>query len=153
MFVGVLGCVLVLAALVLMLLVWKPLMAAWHRHQMTRAWEETERAAQLQADPTPSYLQLEAHLEELVKLGDVSKVEYPFAHIRVPTEESKHIWKRIMAKDCPPLLNATGEHPKTPEPLVLKVWCEHEFRDEWDEFVNSIDVTDYRQRFMLDDSE
>jgi hypothetical protein len=111
---------------------------------MQRAWDESQVAE----DATESFTRFESHLEELVSLGDVSKRTYRFKDIRIPTDESKHLWKRIFARDCPPWLNVTGTWPRSPEPMVLTIWYEHEHRSAWDEFLRSADRPNYRDRFM-----
>src|SRR4029453_10702003 len=142
--VGVLALVLAMVATLLVIVVQKPLRIAWHRSAMERAWREGQSAT----DPTESYLRFESHLETLVELGALTKQEYRFAHLEVPTPESRHLFKRLLARDCPPVIYFTSVHPKSPEAIVLKVWYEHDFRDDWQEFLKAADTPNYRELFM-----
>jgi hypothetical protein len=123
----------------------QPLRIAWHRYHMQQALAESQVAD----DPTPSYLRFQSHVEALARLRAIAKQEYRFVRVRVPTDESKHLFQRIKKRDCPPLLEMTVVYPKTPEPVVMTLWYEHEHRDPWEQFLRSVDVADYREQFMV----
>jgi len=146
--VDVLAIVVALMVLLLVIVVHKPLRIAWHREAMERAWQESQSVA----EPTESYLRYESHLEALADLGAVTKQEYRFTNLQVPTPESKHFFRRLLARDCPPHLYFSSVHPKSPEPMVLKLWYEHEFRDEWQEFLEAADTPHYREEFVAEPS-
>jgi hypothetical protein len=143
-FVAGLGIALAMIALALAVAVQKPLRIAWHRELMQRAWRESQSGG----DATESYLRFESHLQTLTDLGALTKQEYRFANLKVPTPESTHFIKRLLSHDCPPLLNFTAEYQKSPEPMVITLWHEHEFRDEWHEFLKAADIPNYREKFM-----
>jgi hypothetical protein len=88
-------------------------------------------------------------VEALAGLNAIAKQEYRFSHLMVPTDESKHLFQRIIDRDCPPLLEMTAVHPKSREPIIMVLWYEHEQRDDWEQFLRSVDVADYRERFMV----
>lgn len=142
--VGVLASIVALMVLLLVLVVQKPLRIAWHREAMERAWQESQSVA----EPTESYLRFESHLEALADLGAVTKQEYRFTYLQTPTQESKHFFRRLLARDCPPHLYFSSVHPKSPEPIVLKLWYEQEFRDDWREFLEACDTPRYREELM-----
>lgn len=136
------------AVLLLTVLGQRPLRIAWHRQAMESAWREANSSA----DPTDSYLRFESHLATLVELGAVAKQEYRFSHLKSPSPESQHLLQRLMARDCPTLIELNHVSPDSPEQMVLTLWYDHHFRDEWQSFLRAVDIPNYRERYLPDDA-
>ena len=128
------------AAIALLIAVSKPLQIGWHRHQMQQAWDEHS------SGNAKGYRRYRSHLEALVRLGEVTEHKYTFSHLRAPTKESTQLFDSFQAGACPPLLDFySAQRTSTPEPIVLTLWYERQFRDEWIEFLDAADDPNYRE--------
>lgn len=136
----------------------KPVMIAYHRHQMERfhkaIWNEsgelpksnwltnlfgTENGQELDA-------RFEHHRAWLVSLGELVLIDYTFQHIQLATPEWSHLWRqKLLPEKCPPFDHAAGvagSYSTERRPAHLQVWCHPTHRDKWTSFLNSVDVAD-----------
>src|SRR5262249_23217464 len=95
-----------------------------------------------------SWERFEYHRDQLVKLGRFGHINYAFQHILARTDEARHLFRSIDQGVCPALLYGESAYPNAPAPLQIKIWCELPAVPEWDRFLRSRDVADYRSRFM-----
>jgi len=132
----VVGLIVVVGtALALLIIVREPLQITWHRYQMKQAWNEHCRSGNIS-----DYRRWRSHLEALVELGQVTKIEYRFHDLQQPTEESKRLFEDFHARNCPPYLNYYYAQLGTgPEPIVLTLWYEPAFHDQWITFLKQAD--------------
>ena len=137
----------------------RPLQVRYHNWQMQRAWH------QMYSNPLPptgdglityapgeALQRYEYHRQRLVTLGDVAERHYTFKHLKVRTDESKHLSKLILHGLRPKCIDFSSPYPTTPpatpEPMLLTVWCRPADTADWDEFVAKHDVANYCDRFM-----
>lgn len=82
------------------------------------------------------------HRQKLVAMGVICEREYAFRNVRIPTEESKTLCKRILSLDCPPFVDFAGTPYSVTSrsvPLQLTVWCWPVDVAAWDDFVAAND--------------
>jgi hypothetical protein len=144
-------------------------MIAYHRYQMVRFDKAFWDGAGEPAGPkwltkmfTPETGQevfeaFDNHRAWLVYLGDLTAIDYTFNHIELATPEWNHLWRqRFFPKKCPPFdqtAGMTGNDSNQQEPAHLQIWCNPCHRDEWVSFLKSVDVADYRKRFMTEQNQ
>jgi hypothetical protein len=131
---------------------WPDLRIAYHRRQM-RANSEAVFAA-----PPANYVgslagydwgaageAYEYHRGRLVELGAVAKFTHTFQHLHRSPEDTDRVWKDILARNCPPLIDANSPaaplgDPDAVKPFELTVWCEFEDVDAWRRYIAERDV-------------
>ena len=150
-------------ALLITLVCAKPVLIAYHRYQMERCnkafWDGADDVSgphRLLREIVPdtgleSHELYEHHRAWLVSLGDLTLIEYTFQHIKLSTPEWRHLWRRIDDEDCPTYDQnggVIGRYSTSPEPAHLQIWCQPKYRDQWRNFLRTVDVPDFRQRFI-----
>ncbi len=91
------------------------------------------------------------HRSKLVGWGVLTSIDYSFQHIQIASPEWKHLSRRIHLKQCPNYDHSAGNQGSAlpgPYPAWRQIWCDPKERDAWLDFLRSVDVPDYRTRFM-----
>ncbi len=126
----------------------------YHQWRMHASWQQ-----HISQDPQVSngfvmldvgraHARYEHHRQRLVELGAVTRREYGFQHLLVPSPETRHFGKFLLSPRRPECIDFTYPYPDDPEPMHLTVWCYPQFTDAWDRLFRARDVSDYRSQFM-----
>ena len=127
---------------------------AFHKAQMEQAYEahyaepDSLQGGLVGYAEGNEYEQYEFHRSRLIELGAVLELNYQFAYLLVPTDESEHFSKYILSNARPSCIEFSSPYPNEPEPMQLTVWCYPEDKAKWDELIADRDVENYEQTFM-----
>jgi hypothetical protein len=136
---GVAAVGLLIGAVVLLVMLAKPIEIAWNRQRVQQMLDQANDPLSSK-DYSPDYEELNERLARLVKLESVVKRDYQCKHLLTSTDRWRHVWKRISARDCPPSLYVEANWSADPTPVVVTVWCDPDHEAEWEPFIASVDV-------------
>ena len=126
----------------------------YHKRSMQRAWDAVYAEPDTHQDGLVGYTlgeeyeRYEYHRAKLIQLGAVLELNYHFQQIMQPSDEGKHITRFIMSSERPDCIDATSPYPKEPKPMQWTVWCYPPDKSAWDQLMSSLDIPDYKAKFM-----
>lgn len=106
------------------------------RYVMDEMWGMESDDPRLIENPMAEF---DYHLNKLVQLGAVQKVEYRFPSINYDEPKRGKLWEDIANEQIPPCLNFKPRKTPGTTELTLTVWCERDIERSWDSYASDID--------------
>lgn len=135
---------------------WPDLVSMYHSYQMARAranvfGEPTQTGSLgMQTFDEDAWATYENHRSRLIELGEIVEIAYVFRHVEYPTPQASHFFRVLQEDDTHPEFIdwISDQNTEVVAPMNLTVWCKPANEQEWRQYFEERDVSDYDTRLM-----